>query len=322
MHSFHVAWRDLKPENALFDAHGYLKLSDFGFAKEFKHDDHDDVPSFESVRARRPDRPSRPSFVGGPRRRAHLHALRDPRLSGPGDRLEPRTRQVRRLLGPRHLGVPMPGPNGGERRAPRGTLPTPGGASSGEGKALLPRGGPQEELSRAARDELASRYELFYAITPFSHDSQGELFQNILQASTRVPASVLAGPRAARGRVAAGSCTRRTCGPARSTRRREVSSRAEERRPNARASGRLEAQRRGPRTGFITELLHTQPSFRLGNLAGGFTSLKTHSFFSKLDSRTFNWQVLASRDDVALPPPFAVRRPQPRTRLRNKALLR
>ncbi len=33
MHSFNVIYRDLKPENLLIDTQGYLKLTDFGFAK-------------------------------------------------------------------------------------------------------------------------------------------------------------------------------------------------------------------------------------------------------------------------------------------------
>ena len=33
LHQFRVAYRDLKPENILIDARGYLKLTDFGFAK-------------------------------------------------------------------------------------------------------------------------------------------------------------------------------------------------------------------------------------------------------------------------------------------------
>ena len=34
LHDTNVVFRDLKPENLMFDAHGYLKLVDFGFAKK------------------------------------------------------------------------------------------------------------------------------------------------------------------------------------------------------------------------------------------------------------------------------------------------
>lgn len=33
MHSLNIIYRDLKPENILIDGEGYLKLTDFGFAK-------------------------------------------------------------------------------------------------------------------------------------------------------------------------------------------------------------------------------------------------------------------------------------------------
>mmetsp|Transcript_2028 Transcript_2028/g.3813 ORF Transcript_2028/g.3813 Transcript_2028/m.3813 type:complete len:329 (-) Transcript_2028:48-1034(-) len=33
LHSMHIAYRDLKPENLLLDKEGYLKITDFGFAK-------------------------------------------------------------------------------------------------------------------------------------------------------------------------------------------------------------------------------------------------------------------------------------------------
>ncbi|KAI5841091.1 catalytic subunit of the PKA [Morchella snyderi] len=34
LHSHHIIYRDLKPENLLLDRHGHLKITDFGFAKE------------------------------------------------------------------------------------------------------------------------------------------------------------------------------------------------------------------------------------------------------------------------------------------------
>lgn len=36
LHSYRIAYRDLKPENLLIGANGYLKLGDFGFAKIVK----------------------------------------------------------------------------------------------------------------------------------------------------------------------------------------------------------------------------------------------------------------------------------------------
>jgi serine/threonine protein kinase len=37
MHSMSIVYRDLKPENLLVNADGYLKLTDFGFAKVVKN---------------------------------------------------------------------------------------------------------------------------------------------------------------------------------------------------------------------------------------------------------------------------------------------
>lgn len=37
MHELDVVYRDLKPENLLLDEHGYLKITDFGFAKKIKN---------------------------------------------------------------------------------------------------------------------------------------------------------------------------------------------------------------------------------------------------------------------------------------------
>ncbi|KAI9731579.1 MAG: camp-dependent protein kinase catalytic subunit [Cirrosporium novae-zelandiae] len=34
LHSMHIIYRDLKPENLLLDRHGHLKITDFGFAKD------------------------------------------------------------------------------------------------------------------------------------------------------------------------------------------------------------------------------------------------------------------------------------------------
>ncbi|CAF1034630.1 unnamed protein product [Rotaria sordida] len=36
LHFFDIIYRDLKPENILVDHHGYLKLADFGFAKQIQ----------------------------------------------------------------------------------------------------------------------------------------------------------------------------------------------------------------------------------------------------------------------------------------------
>lgn len=36
LHNLGIVYRDLKPENLLIDAHGYIKLTDFGFAKKLK----------------------------------------------------------------------------------------------------------------------------------------------------------------------------------------------------------------------------------------------------------------------------------------------
>lgn len=36
LHSLGFVYRDLKPENILFDMNGYIKVSDYGLAKELK----------------------------------------------------------------------------------------------------------------------------------------------------------------------------------------------------------------------------------------------------------------------------------------------
>lgn len=36
LHNLQLLYRDLKPENILIDKKGYLKITDFGFAKVFK----------------------------------------------------------------------------------------------------------------------------------------------------------------------------------------------------------------------------------------------------------------------------------------------
>ena len=34
VHQHNIAYRDIKPENLVFDSRGYLKLIDFGFSKQ------------------------------------------------------------------------------------------------------------------------------------------------------------------------------------------------------------------------------------------------------------------------------------------------
>ena len=69
LHNDSVVYRDLKPENLLLDLIGYLKITDFGFAKKVED---------------------------------HVDALRHPRVPRARDHPEQGPRQVGRLVGARH----------------------------------------------------------------------------------------------------------------------------------------------------------------------------------------------------------------------------
>lgn len=51
MHEHKILHRDVKPENLVLDANGYLYLTDFGIAREYRPDNKDETSGTPSYMA-------------------------------------------------------------------------------------------------------------------------------------------------------------------------------------------------------------------------------------------------------------------------------